>query len=217
MEQQNEDERFTRLRLDMVQRQIRERGIRDDRLLSALERVPRHLFLDEEHWDEAYEDHPVPIANMQTVSQPFMVAEMLRLMELRQTDVVLEVGTGTGYQAALLGELAARVYTVERHAELAATARHNLSRLGYENVTVITGDGSRGLPQYAPFDSIVVAAASPQVPQPLVKQLREGGRLVIPVGPANMQLLEVVRNVNGEALVSTFDRCTFVPLIGEGM
>ena len=208
--------RFDSLRRLMVQRQLRERGIRDERLLEAMERVPRHEFVDRSKWDEAYSDHPVPIGSGQTVSQPFIVAEMLRLAELKPMDVVLEVGAGSGYEAAILAEMVSQIYTVERHSDLAATAREILSRLGYSNVMVVTGDGSLGLPEFAPFDAIIVAAAAPRLPEPLFKQLKEGGRLVIPIGAPEMQILEVVRKTDGDPVVTPYGRCSFVPLIGAG-
>jgi len=216
MDSPTQKDKFDSLRRLMVQRQLRERGIRDERLLEAMERVPRHEFVDRSKWDEAYSDHPVPIGSGQTVSQPFIVAEMLRLAELKPMDVVLEVGAGSGYEAAILAEMVSQIYTVERHSDLAATAREILSRLGYSNVMVVTGDGSLGLPEFAPFDAIIVAAAAPRIPEPLFKQLKEGGRLVIPIGAPEMQILEVVRKTDGDPVVTPYERCSFVPLIGAG-
>ena len=209
----HDDERFAALRSEMVQRQLRDRGIRDERLLAAMERVPRHLFVAEERWDEAYADHPVEIACGQTTSQPYMIATMLELLDLRSEHRVLEVGTGTGYEAALLAELAGQVFSIERHAELAAVARENLAHLGYANVTVVVGDGSSGLPQAAPFDRIVVAAAAPKIPEALVAQLAEGGMMAIPVGPPKTQTLQLVRKIGGETTISSVAQCAFVPLV----
>jgi protein-L-isoaspartate(D-aspartate) O-methyltransferase len=206
---------FQAARQSMVEVQLKQRGIRDPRVLAAMAQVPRHQFISPAYHDIAYADHPAPIGEGQTISQPYMVALMLEGLELRPQDVVLEIGTGSGYQAALLAELAARVYTIERHASLAERARHMLSQLGYNNVTVVVGDGSQGLPQAAPFDSIVVAAAAPQVPPALFEQLREGGRMLIPVGSPELQELQLIRKMNGGPQVFRSEGCRFVPLIGE--
>jgi protein-L-isoaspartate(D-aspartate) O-methyltransferase len=198
----------------MVELQLRARGITDERVLAAMARVPREEFVDDEFRDQAYEDHPIPIAEGQTVSQPFIVALMLQAAALDSSDTVLEIGTGSGYETALLCELSRQVYSVERHAALALAAEAVLTRLGYTNVTVSVGDGSQGLPQLAPFDAIVVSAAAPQIPPPLFDQLREGGRLIIPVGPAYAQELELVRKIDGRAVITHMEGCRFVPLIG---
>ncbi len=167
----------------MVETQLRGRGIRDQRLLNAMAGIPRHEFVEARYRDQAYEDHPLPIDAGQTISQPYIVALMLELLQLDSSSKVLEIGTGSGYQAAVLSRLAGHVYTVERHPELARQAADTLSRLGLTNVSVVTGDGSRGLAEHAPFDAIVVAAAAAQNPPALFEQLREGGRMIIPVGP----------------------------------
>lgn len=198
----------------MVEQQLIARGVRDERVLAAMERVPRHEFVSSYNAAEAYEDHPVVIGESQTISQPFMVASMLEQAAIRPADVVLEVGTGSGYQTALLAELAAEVFSIERFASLAESAQRVLAHLNYANVVITTGDGSLGLPSAAPFDVIVVAAASPAIPPPLVEQLREGGRLVIPVGGAYEQDLYVVRKVNGKTHPQRLYGCKFVPLIG---
>src|SRR5271169_2550727 len=169
-------------RAGMVERQLRERGIRDERVLAAMGRVPRENFIAPEFAREAYADGPIPIGNGQTVSQPYMVAAMVEALELRPSDRVLEVGTGTGYEAAVLAELAAEIWTIERHEELVSKAREILARLGYTNVHVVHGDGSLGLTEQAPFDKILVAAAAPQIPESLIAQLADDGRLVAPVG-----------------------------------
>ncbi|MGO9649677.1 MAG: protein-L-isoaspartate(D-aspartate) O-methyltransferase [Terriglobales bacterium] len=199
----------------MVEAQLRARGIRDERVLAAMERVPREIFICEEYWEQAYEDHPLPIGSGQTVSQPYIVAFMLEVLSLKGAEKVLEIGTGTGYQTALLAELAGQVYSVERIESLARTAEAILQRLGSRNVGLTVGDGSRGLVEQAPFDAIVVSAAAPQIPQLLLEQLREGGRMVIPVGPADAQELILVRKRDGGAVITNLEGCRFVPLIGE--
>jgi protein-L-isoaspartate(D-aspartate) O-methyltransferase len=166
--------------------------------------------------DQAYEDHPLPIAAGQTISQPYIVALMLDFLQLGPSSKVLEIGTGCGYQTALLTQLANHVYSVERHAELARQAAETLFRLGLTNFTVVTGDGSRGLPDYAPFDAIIVSAAAVEVPPALFEQLREGGRMIIPVGPVEAQELQLVRKQGGKALIVLREGCRFVPLISGG-
>jgi protein-L-isoaspartate(D-aspartate) O-methyltransferase len=198
----------------MVEVQLRARGLRDRRVLAAMAHVPRHEFVAEEYWDQAYEDHPLPIAEGQTISQPYIVAIMLQALSLEGTETVLEVGTGSGYQAAVLAELAPRVYTIERRAFLAHSAQAVLKRLGYDNVTVHIGDGSQGLGEHAPYDVIVVAAAAPRIPLPLFEQLREGGRMAIPVGPAYAQEFQLVRKESGGMVINKLESCRFVPLIG---
>ncbi len=199
----------------MVGEQLRGRGLRDWRVLSAMAKVPREEFIAAEYASEAYGDFPIPIGAGQTVSQPYIVASMLEKLEVRQRDRVLEVGAGTGYEAALLGELAAEVWTIERHAELAEQARAILAKLGYVNVHVVHGDGSRGLPEQALFDRIVVAAAAPQVPDALVAQLADGGKLILPVGNRYEQQLQIVRKIGDRVSVTTAELCRFVPLLGE--
>jgi protein-L-isoaspartate(D-aspartate) O-methyltransferase len=206
---------FLTQRRSMVESQLRARGIRDERVLAAMVRVPRHEFVSEEHRDRVYEDHPIPIGEGQTISQPYIVAIMLEALALNPSDTVLEIGTGSGYQTALLAELVRQVYSVERYASLARAAQATLARLGFNNVEVILGDGSRGLPDRAPFDAIVVSAAAPQIPPPLFEQLREGGRMVIPVGPAHAQELQLVRKHEGQPVVTSMEGCRFVPLIGS--
>lgn len=199
----------------MVQVRLRQRGIRDERVLAAMEKVARERFVAPEFQSEAYADAPLPIGSGQTISQPFMVATMLEVLDLQPTDRVLEVGTGTGYQAALLGELAAEVWTVERHAELAERSRHILEELGYGNVQVVHGDGSLGLPEHAPFNKILVAAGAPLTPPSLVAQLAKGGILAVPVGSRAEQKLHVVRKTE-EGIVSSVNvPCCFVPLVGS--
>ena len=206
---------FLTQRRSMVESQLRARGIRDERVLAAMFHVPRHEFVSEEHRDQVYEDHPIPIGEGQTISQPYIVAIMLEALALNPSDTVLEIGTGSGYQTALLSELTRQVYSVERHEALARAAQSTLARLGFNNVEVLVGDGSRGLPDRAPFDAIVVSAAAPQMPPPLFEQLREGGRMVIPVGPAHAQELQLVRKHEGQPVVTSMEGCRFVPLIGS--
>jgi protein-L-isoaspartate(D-aspartate) O-methyltransferase len=201
-------------RVRMVEDQLRSRGIRSPRVLAAMGKVPREEFIAREDLRDAYGDHPLPIGAGQTVSQPYIVAAMVEALELQPVDRVLEVGAGTGYQAAILAELAAEVWTIERHKELANKAREILARLGYTNVHVVHGDGSVGFPEQAPFDKILVAAAAPRIPGSLVAQLREGGRLVVPVGNRYEQQLHIVRKEDGEIFVTTHDLCRFVPLLG---
>jgi len=200
----------------MVEQQLRQRGICDERLLAAMIKVPRHEFVSREHWAQAYADHPVAILEEQTTSQPYMIAAMIQAARIRQEDRVLEVGAGSGYQTALLAELASQVFAVERYASLTEAARNALDKLGYRNARVVTGDGSLGFPEAAPFDAIIVSAASPRIPPALAEQLAPGGRLVIPVGDAEQQLLQLVlRNADGSTSVRTLEGCRFVPLIGQ--
>ena len=197
----------------MIRTQLEERGIRDRRVLSAMLEVPRHEFVAEEFQADAYEDHPLPIGAGQTISQPYIVAVMLQHLALRPADRALEVGAGSGYATALLSRLCAEVYAVERHRELAASAQFTLDRLGYSNVTIKVADGSHGLPEYAPFDAILVSAATPAIPPALFAQLREGGRMIVPIGVPACQQLQLIRKVNGEAEVREFEGCRFVPLV----
>jgi len=214
MAAQVEAEQFATQRENMVNAQLRARGIRDPRVLSAMAHVPRHEFVAEESRSQSYGDHPLPIGEGQTLSQPYIVALTLEALALTGSEIVLEVGTGSGYQTALLAELAQHVYSIERHKSLAHSAQATLVRLGYQNVDVFVGDGSQGLPGRAPFDAIVVSAAAPRVPQPLFEQLREQGRMVIPVGPADAQELQLVEKREGGAVVRILEGCRFVPLIG---
>jgi protein-L-isoaspartate(D-aspartate) O-methyltransferase len=198
----------------MAERQLRRRGIADERVLTAMERVPRELFVREEDWDRAYDDAPLSIGHDQTISQPYMVALICEVAEVRQGDRVLDIGTGSGYQAAVLAELGAEVHTVERIPELAACARANLKAAGYDGVDVHVGDGSLGLPEVAPFAAIVVAAAAPDLPTALYEQLAPRGRLVVPVGgPEGQRLQVVVRSPEGPAVARSVP-CRFVPLVG---
>src|SRR4051794_17389466 len=199
----------------MVDQQLRKRDVTDERVLAAIERVPRELFVPEGLRDRAYEDAALPIGAGQTISQPYMVAKICEALALQGDEHVLDVGSGSGYQAAVLAELADDVDTIERIPELADLARANLAAAGYDSVRVHVGDGTRGLPERAPFDAIAVAAAAPRLPQTLYDQLEPRGRLVVPVGRFGTQRLEViVRSPEGPAVLKTV-ACRFVPLLGE--
>jgi len=199
----------------MVQSQLRERGIRDEHVLAAMARVPRHEFVAEAYRQQAYDDNPLPIGQCQTISQPYIVALMLELLAPTKEKVILEIGTGSGYQTALLAELSQHIYSIERHAGLAVRAGDILRGLGYTNFTIEVGDGSGGLPDRAPFDGMIVSAAAPQFPQALFGQLRESGRLVVPVGPAEAQLLQLITKEQGRPVIAHQVACRFVPLIGK--
>jgi protein-L-isoaspartate(D-aspartate) O-methyltransferase len=200
----------------MVTRQLQARGIRDARVLSAMRRVPRHLFVSQDQQDQVYGDFPLPIGEDQTISQPFMVATMLADLRLRGKERVLEVGTGSGYNAALLGELATTVISIERIASLAERARELITQLGYKNVRIEIGDGTLGWQEGAPYDGIIVTAGAPRVPTALLNQLAVGGRLVIPVGGRFGQVLEIHTKVKPDQIdVQTDTACRFVSLIGK--
>ncbi len=206
---------WDRLRDDMVEKQLRRRGIRDRRVLAAMRRVPRHQFVPESFRDHAYDDDPLPIGAAQTISQPYMVAAMAEALSLRGPERILEVGSGCGYGAAVLAELAAEVWTIECLPLLVALARRHLAAAGYKKVHVVQGDGSLGYPQAAPFQAISVAAGAPDVPHQLLDQLdEENGRLVIPVGTRNDQELRLVRRVAGRVETKVVSFCRFVPLLG---
>jgi protein-L-isoaspartate(D-aspartate) O-methyltransferase len=202
-------------REQMVQSQLKARGISDLRVLNAMRRVPRHEFVLESHRSEAYEDRPLPIGDSQTISQPYVVALMLESLQIKTTDSVLEIGTGSGYATALLAELATRIFSMERHRDLADTARNTLTALGYSNVQVLTGDGTRGLPDEAPFDAILVSAAAPSIPSALLSQLREGGRMILPVGSPDAQQLQFIHKLNGQPIISFRESVRFVPLVSS--
>ena len=198
----------------MVDEQLAGRGITDGRVLEAMSRVPRELFVTDRDRRKAYRDMPLRIGFGQTISQPYMVAVICQAAEVREGDRVLDIGTGSGYQAAVLAELGAQVHTVERIPDLAARARERLAEAGYESVAVHVGDGSLGLPEHGPYDAIVVAAAAPAMPESLYEELRERGRLVVPVGGHEGQRLEViVRSPEGPAVARSVP-CRFVPLVG---
>jgi protein-L-isoaspartate(D-aspartate) O-methyltransferase len=207
---------LTERRRAMVERQLRGRGLSDERVLAAIGRVPRELFVPEELWEYAYEDAALPIGCGQTISQPYMVALICSQLALRGDERVLDVGTGSGYQAAVLAELAREVHSIERLLELAERARESLDLGGYaDRVHVHVGDGTLGLPGHAPFGAIAVAAAAPGLPRSLYAQLEAGGRLVLPVGERYEQLLEVVERTPRGPVTLRSVPCRFVPLVGE--
>jgi protein-L-isoaspartate(D-aspartate) O-methyltransferase len=199
----------------MVNEQIIARGVEDKRVLGAMVRVPRHLFVDKVYEHQAYNDYPLSLGHGQTISQPYMVAVMTELLELKPDDTVLEIGTGSGYQAAILALLCKMVYTVERVSALKDRARERLEKLGFNNICYLIGDGSIGWPQFAPYDGIIVTAGAPEVPKALIEQLAEKGRLVIPVGSEYFQTLNVVRKQKGRVFRKELFECTFVPLLGR--
>jgi len=198
----------------MVKRQLAERDIHDQRLLDAMRRVPRHMFIPENQRHEAYEDRPVPIGLRQTISQPYIVAYMTQALQLQEGDRVLEIGTGSGYQTAILGELVREVYTIEIISRLGERSKKSLADLGYRNICVRVGDGYKGWPDKAPFDAIIVTAAPPELPQPLLDQLKIGGRMIVPVGNIRQQLVFIQRTENGyeEKIMLPV---AFVPMTGE--
>jgi protein-L-isoaspartate(D-aspartate) O-methyltransferase len=210
-----EEGEYAKARERMVHQQLELRNIRDSRVLDAMRKIPRHQFVPKDSRSHAYADAPLPIGESQTISQPYIVALMTQLLELEPTDTVLEVGTGSGYQAAILAELTRLVYSLERLGPLADRAHDVLHRLGYENVVVIQRDGSLGLPEHAPYDAIIVTAAAPKAPQALKDQLGDGGRMVVPVGGRSGQILErwtrQGQHVNVEEMVPV----AFVPLVGD--
>jgi protein-L-isoaspartate(D-aspartate) O-methyltransferase len=208
-------EDYQKLRKSMVDTQLIPRGIKDPRVLDAMRKVPRHLFMPESIRHSAYDDMALPIGENQTISQPYMVAVMTELLDLKGTERVLEIGTGSGYQAAVLAELAAEVYTIERIPSLAGRAGKLLAGLGHENIRVVVGDGTKGLENHAPFDRVIITAATPGIPAPLIAQLREGGIIVAPVGERFSQILVKNRKVKGVLTVEYHIPCVFVPLIGE--
>ena len=207
---------YREIRKRMVETQIRARGVTDEAVLAAMEKVPRHEFVLPQYLDHAYADHPLPIGYGQTISQPFIVAWMTELLEIEQGDKVLEIGTGSGYQAAVLAELTDNVYTVEIIEELEKSAEERLKRLGYTRVKVKHADGYYGWEEYAPYDAIIVTCAPDHIPQPLVQQLKDGGRMVLPVGPpGGYQSLWLIRKQGDQVLSKNLGGVRFVPLTGE--
>jgi protein-L-isoaspartate(D-aspartate) O-methyltransferase len=206
---------YERERERMVEEQLLRRGITDVRVVDAMRRVPRHLFVEEALRERAYGDHPLPIGEEQTISQPYIVGLMTSLLELTGKEKVLEVGTGSGYQTAVLATLGRRVCSIERLPRLAERARRLLQQMGHDNVWIRVGNGTLGWPDEAPFDRILVAAGGPSIPPPLIRQLAEGGRIVVPVGDALNQTLTVVDNVKGELRTSQHGDCKFVKLVGK--
>lgn len=208
-------EDFKRLRDLMVDMQLIYRGIKDKRVLSAMRKVPRHLFVDEYMQHKAYDDMALPIGEDQTISQPYMVAIMTELLELKGDEKVLEIGTGSGYQAAILAELSKEVYSIERKAVLARNAIEKLRALGYDNIQIKVGDGTLGWPEQAPFERAIITAGTPSIPSPIIEQMAEGGIIVVPVGDRFSQRLIVARKNKGILSEESHTPCMFVPLIGE--
>ncbi|GAB6888615.1 hypothetical protein JCM13304A_21140 [Desulfothermus okinawensis JCM 13304] len=213
----NKNDPFESIRHKMVEDQIVRRGVTNPLVISAMKRVPRHLFVSEGLTHKAYEDRPLPIGYDQTISQPYIVAYMTQALRLVGGEKVLEVGTGCGYQAAVLAEIAKEVYTIERIPELAEKARKTLGDLNYNNVHVIVGDGTLGLKQFAPYDAIIVTAGGPKVPKPLISQLKVGGRLVMPVGEYRygQTLVRITKGINDKINEEKLIDVLFVPLIGD--
>ena len=206
---------YTQARERMVQDQLAARGITDTRVLAVMRRVPRHAFVEEYLRDQAYEDYPLPIGENQTISQPYMIAIMAQVLQLGQTERILEIGTGSGYFSAILAELGAMVYSVERLESLASHAQATLQTLGYRNVLIDVGDGSLGWPDHAPFDAVVVGSAAPCLPRPLLSQLIPGGRLVLPMGEEDLQTLVKVSKEPAGLREEYFGECRFVKLRGQ--
>jgi len=211
---ENDEMAYSRARKRMVLEQIQSRGIRDKRVLDAFRTVPRHLFVGADLAGQAYRDHPLSIGRGQTISQPYMVAIMTEKLQVSEGDKTLEIGTGSGYQTAILAQMGARVYTVERLRELSERARENLQKCGYEGIHFRVGDGTLGWPQEAPFDRIIATAGAPSIPQPLLDQLADDGRMVIPVGERHGQVLTVVHKKQGRFTTETSGACVFVKLVG---
>jgi protein-L-isoaspartate(D-aspartate) O-methyltransferase len=203
-------------RREMVEHDLKGRGITDKLVLEAMADIPRHLFVDENLRKKAYEDHPLPIGEGQTISQPYVVALMTEALHLSSTDRVLEIGTGSGYQAAVLAEIVNHVYTIEIRKSLAEKASKRLKKLGYNNIEVKYGDGYFGWKEHGPFDAIIITAAANHIPPPLIKQLRDGGRLIVPLGPTlYFQTLTLVKKQRGDLKVKQMGSVRFVPMIGE--
>jgi protein-L-isoaspartate(D-aspartate) O-methyltransferase len=207
---------FKAMREKMVETQIKARGVKDPHVLSALLKVERHRFVPKEYLNSAYSDQPLPIGGGQTISQPYIVALMTELLELKGGEKVLEIGTGSGYQAAILAELAQEVYSIEIVESLASGARNRLLELGYKNIKVKAGDGYLGWPEVAPFDAIIITCAPDHIPKPLIEQLKEGGRMVVPVGTYTQELKRIVKR-SGKMETTDVIPVVFVPMTGEGV
>ena len=199
----------------MVEEQIIARGVEDERVIDAMKKVPRHLFVDKTYYHQAYNDYPLSVGYGQTISQPYMVAAMTELLELKGDEKVLEIGSGSGYQTAILALLCAKVFTIERISDLTQKARSKLEQLGFQNIIFMVGDGSIGWSEYAPYNGIIVTAGAPDIPDALIEQLADNGRFVIPVGKEHFQILNLVRKHKGRIYRKEFFECTFVPLVGK--
>jgi protein-L-isoaspartate(D-aspartate) O-methyltransferase len=210
----NDSRRMVMAREKMVKTQLIPRGIRDPRVLEAMRKVPRHRFIEKTQIEEAYNDYPLPIAHNQTISQPYIVALMTEALELKGSEKTLEIGTGSGYQAAILAELSSKVYTIERIRPLLVKAQRLLTELGYNNILFKAFDGTLGWEEHGPYDAVIVTAGAPQIPQPLIDQLKEGGRLIIPVGNRFSQDLLKITKKNGGYIESNLGGCRFVNLLG---
>ena len=216
MYEMSEVDPFAKARQALVEKHIIAEGITDKRVLTAFLSVPRHEFVLPDYRDQAYYDGPLPIGEGQVITQPSLAARMTQALHLQGNEKVLEIGTGSGYQAAILALLAKEIYTIERRQSLAESAKSVLHRLGYKNVSVFTGDGTKGLPEYAPFDAIIVTAGGPRIPQPLIEQLKEGGYFVMPIGEDIIShTLQAGRKVKGKLQLQNLGPVHFVPLIGE--
>ena len=212
---ESEDKSYESLRQWMVRSQIQYRGIKNPQIIRVMLEIPRHLFVPEKYKSQAYEDTPLPIGYGQTISQPYIVALMTELIDPQPDDKVLEIGTGSGYQAAILSRLVKEVHTIERIKELAEFAEQNLKKLDINNVYIYIKDGTEGLKEQAPFDKIIVTASAPDIPQPLIEQLKEGGKMVIPIGTTHFQTLKLIEKINNKIKISNKGGCIFVKLIGK--
>jgi protein-L-isoaspartate(D-aspartate) O-methyltransferase len=211
----NKKRDYITLRENMVEFQIKARGIKDEKVLKVMREIPRHLFVSEEQRTRAYEDYPLPIGEGQTISQPYMVALMTEALQLKGDEKVLEIGAGSGYQAAILSKLCLQVFTIEKVESLALKAEKLFKELGYENIKVKVGDGTEGWEEYSPYNGILVTAGAPKIPEPLIEQLAENGRIVIPVGGSFSQDLIVGEKIKGKLIKKVICGCVFVPLIGK--
>jgi protein-L-isoaspartate(D-aspartate) O-methyltransferase len=207
---------FERTRELMVEEQLISRGVEDGRVTEVMRRIPRHLFVEEALWERAYEDHPLPIGEGQTISQPFMVGTMTQALALNGNERILEIGTGSGYQTAILAELSDQVFTIERFENLSKVAQENLRQLRYNNIVFRVGDGCLGWREFSPYDGILVTAGAPEVPKSLFDQMKDGGRMVVPIGGSKSQDLVLVRKIGNSMKHETICGCVFVPLIGRG-
>lgn len=209
------DDPYLKKRIEMVEKQIIARGVKNEKVIEAMKKVPRHLFVPEEYRHLAYNDGPLPIGYDQTISQPYIVAYMTEVLDLKGNEKVLEIGTGSGYQAAILGEICKEVYTIEIVEELANRAKKILEDLGYKNIFIKIGDGYKGWPEKAPFDAIIVTCSPTNIPKPLIEQLAENGRMIIPVGEWYNQQLVLLRKKNGKMVRENLIPVRFVPMVNE--